>query len=75
MFQGNPPKIKPLINSITEKVVAKIKTVEKFFCKLKNEQIKVTKPQKRPKNKGIRINAKGIKGLKISSNVRALVIQ
>ena len=44
IFQGKPPKIKPLINSITEKIVAKINTVEKFFSKLKNEQIKVTKP-------------------------------
>ena len=37
-------KKKLLTNSIDEKIIAKINIVEKFFFKLKNEQIKVTKP-------------------------------
>ena len=35
----------------------------------------MTNPINKPRNKGININARGIKILKFSSNVRELVIQ
>ena len=43
-FQGKPPKINPLTNSITEKINEKSKIVNKFFSNLKNEKIYIPKP-------------------------------
>ena len=43
-FQGKPPKIKLLRNSIPPKKIEKIKTVESLFFKLKRLLRKVTKP-------------------------------
>ena len=43
-FQGKPPKIKLLRNSIPPKKIEKIKTDESLFFKLKKLLKKVTKP-------------------------------
>ena len=54
------------------------KIKEKIELRLKPKKgpsITTTNEKKRLKNKGININAKGIKILKFSSNVREFVIQ
>ena len=43
-FQGKPPNIKPLKNSIPPKKIEKIKIDEILFFKLKKLHRKVTKP-------------------------------
>ena len=43
-FHGNPPKIKPLINSNDEKKIEKINIEENFLLKEKKEQANVTIP-------------------------------
>ena len=58
-----------------EKRAAKINIEENFLFKENKLETNVAKPQKSPKNKGIKIKAIGIKGLKFSSKVSEFVIQ
>ena len=59
----------PLKNSIIAKTTEKIKIDEKSFLNLNIETTKVMTPKNKPKKEGIKINANGISGLKISSKV------
>ena len=59
----------PLKNSIIAKTIEKIKIDEKSFLNLNIETTKVITPKNNPKKEGIKINANGISGLKVSSKV------
>ena len=59
----------PLKNSIIAKTIEKIKIDEKSFLNLNLEATNVATPKNKPKKEGIKISAKGISGLKISSKV------
>ena len=61
--------MKPLKNSIIAKTIEKIKIDEKSFLNLNIETTKVMTPKNKPKKEGIKINANGISGLKVSSKV------
>ena len=65
-FQGKPVNKFPLKNSNIEKLKEKIK-IKKILFFAKEPEIKIAKPKKIDKNKGISTSAKGIKPLNISS--------
>ena len=73
-FHGNPVSMFPLINSKIEKTNENNK-IKKILFSANLPTIKIDKPKKIDKNRGISITAKGIKFLKASSWVKDIDIQ
>ena len=73
-FHGNPVNKFPLKNSKIEKIKEK-SIIKLIFFSAKIPEIKIAKPKKNDRKRGINIRAKGIKPLNISSCVKDIVIQ
>ena len=73
-FQGKPVNMFPLINSNREKIKEKSKT-NAIFLSTNIPANKTANPKKKDKNNGIKITAKGINPLNISSWVKDIEIQ
>ena len=73
-FHGNPVNKFPLKNSNIENTREKNKIYEMVFSTYL-PAIKIVSPKNNDKNKGIKVRAKGIKPINISSCVRDIEIQ
>ena len=73
-FHGKPVKRFPLKNSKIEKIREKNR-IKKMLFSANLPTIKIAKPKKNDKNKGINIRAKGIKPINTSSCVSEIEIQ
>ena len=73
-FHGKPVNTWPLKNSNIEKITENSKTKEILFSQY-GPVIKITIPKNKDKNKGININANGIKPENVSSCVKDIEIQ
>jgi len=73
-FHGKPVNKLPLKNSNIEKIREKYK-IKEIFLSANLDENKTANPKNTDKNKGIKIKAKGIKTLNISSCVKDIEIQ